>query len=167
MAMPSRKMSDHCDKCGGKNHSGGEVLQRLRSALPDNRAKKDLKGRVKLHADIAHPINLQCRSASRRSWSSPSRRNWRDQNSRAIKPMEMDEPDDEVPDVTRDCRTVAGDRLAPSTGSPRLLPRGGLHQVWRGHVIRSSRTLSRTSSSRSVRSYLPSVICRRRRSTFC
>ena len=61
VAMPSRKMSDHCDKCGGKNHLRAKYCNNCGAALKDNRAKKDFKGRMKLHADIAHPINAECR----------------------------------------------------------------------------------------------------------
>jgi len=61
VAMPSRKMSDHCEKCGGKNHLRAKYCNNCGSKLSEERAKKDLKGRMKLHADIAHPINAECR----------------------------------------------------------------------------------------------------------
>jgi len=61
VAMPSRKMSDHCEKCGSKNHLRARYCNNCGARLPENRAKKDLKGRMKLHADIAHPINAVCR----------------------------------------------------------------------------------------------------------
>jgi stage V sporulation protein G len=61
VAMPSRKMSDHCEKCGSKNHLRARYCNNCGTRLSENRAKKDLKGRVKLHADIAHPINAVCR----------------------------------------------------------------------------------------------------------
>lgn len=61
VAMPSRKMSDHCERCGGKNHLRAKYCNNCGAALSENRARKDAKGRMKLHADIAHPINAQCR----------------------------------------------------------------------------------------------------------
>ncbi len=61
VAMPSRKMSDHCEKCGGKNHLRAKYCNNCGVALSENRARQDVKGRMKLHADIAHPINAQCR----------------------------------------------------------------------------------------------------------
>jgi len=61
VAMPSRKMSDHCEKCGGKNHLRAKYCNSCGAVLPENRARQDVKGRMKLHADIAHPINAQCR----------------------------------------------------------------------------------------------------------
>ena len=61
VAMPSRKMSDHCTKCGGKNHLRAKFCNHCGAALPESRVKQDTQGRMKLHADIAHPINPQCR----------------------------------------------------------------------------------------------------------
>lgn len=61
VAMPSRKMSDHCQKCGCKNHLRARYCNQCGKALPNDRMKTDPKGRPKLHADIAHPINARCR----------------------------------------------------------------------------------------------------------
>ena len=61
VAMPSRKMSDHCVKCGTKNHLGAKFCNTCGRSLPANRARRDPKGRMKLHADIAHPISAECR----------------------------------------------------------------------------------------------------------
>lgn len=61
VAMPSRKMSDHCEKCGGKNHLRAKYCNSCGAGLSENRARHDVKGRMKLHADIAHPINAECR----------------------------------------------------------------------------------------------------------
>ncbi len=61
VAMPSRKMSDHCEKCGGKNHLRAKYCNNCGTSLSENRDRQDAKGRIKLHADIAHPINAQCR----------------------------------------------------------------------------------------------------------
>lgn len=67
VAMPSRKMSDHCDKCGSKNHLRAKYCNNCGGQLSENRAKKDPKGRMKLHADIAHPINAECRETIQKS----------------------------------------------------------------------------------------------------
>lgn len=63
VAMPSRKMSDHCPKCGGKNHLRANYCNNCGASLSPERARKDAKGRMKLHADIAHPINPSCRNS--------------------------------------------------------------------------------------------------------
>ncbi len=61
VAMPSRKLSDRCNKCGSKNHLRARFCNECGTRLIENRASRDEDGRVKLHADIAHPINAECR----------------------------------------------------------------------------------------------------------
>ncbi|MCK5578547.1 MAG: SpoVG family protein [Planctomycetes bacterium] len=61
VAMPSRKITDRCLKCGGKNDLRSNYCSECGTQLNSNRAEKDAKGRAKLHADIAHPINTECR----------------------------------------------------------------------------------------------------------
>ena len=61
VAMPSRKLTDKCSKCGGKNHLRARFCNECGGKLDENRAEKDEQGRAKLHADIAHPINSDCR----------------------------------------------------------------------------------------------------------
>lgn len=61
VAMPSRKLADHCPKCGAKNHMRARFCNNCGGHLNENRAGRDAKGRKKLHADIAHPINADCR----------------------------------------------------------------------------------------------------------
>lgn len=61
VAMPSRKMSDHCTHCGAKNHLRSKYCNNCGGKLSEERAKQDAQGRMKLHADIAHPINAECR----------------------------------------------------------------------------------------------------------
>ncbi len=61
VAMPSRKLTDKCPKCSGKNHLRAKFCGDCGARLNENRAPKDERGRAKLHADIAHPINQACR----------------------------------------------------------------------------------------------------------
>jgi stage V sporulation protein G len=61
VAMPSRKLTSHCPKCGMKNHLRAAHCNQCGSRLEDGRAPKDAEGRAKLYADIAHPINCDCR----------------------------------------------------------------------------------------------------------
>ncbi|MCA9255676.1 MAG: septation protein SpoVG family protein [Phycisphaerales bacterium] len=61
VAMPSRKMSDHCVKCGEKNHLRAKFCNECGARLNPNRAPRDAEGRVKLYADVAHPINVESR----------------------------------------------------------------------------------------------------------
>jgi stage V sporulation protein G len=61
VAMPSRKLADKCPRCSAKNHLRAKFCNDCGARLPENRIPKDDAGRVKLHADVAHPINPQCR----------------------------------------------------------------------------------------------------------
>ena len=61
VAMPSRKLTSHCPKCGMKNHLRAAFCNQCGGRLEDSRAPKDADGRAKLYADIAHPINSSCR----------------------------------------------------------------------------------------------------------
>jgi len=88
IAMPSRKMSDHCEKCGGKNHLRAKFCNNCGASLPASRVRKDFKGRMKLHADIAHPINAECRRTV--GLNEPD-------EEVPGKPVGLNEPDEEVP----------------------------------------------------------------------
>jgi stage V sporulation protein G len=68
LAMPSRKLTDHCRRCGEKNHLKARFCNGCGSRLDENRSMQQHgthghngHGRIKLHADIAHPINATCR----------------------------------------------------------------------------------------------------------
>jgi stage V sporulation protein G len=61
VAMPSRKLTDRCGGCGSKNHLRARFCNACGAKLDEDRATRDADGRVKLHADIAHPINSACR----------------------------------------------------------------------------------------------------------
>ncbi len=99
VAMPSRKMSDHCEKCGGKNHLRAKFCNNCGASLSENRAKKDALGRMKLHADIAHPINSECRQKIQQKAIDAFTKEFEKSKEPGYKPVEMDEPDDEVPEV--------------------------------------------------------------------
>lgn len=62
VAMPSRKMTDHCPGCRSKNHLQAQFCNQCGKRLPANRTRQDIRGRARLHADIAHPINTQYRN---------------------------------------------------------------------------------------------------------
>lgn len=61
VAMPSRKLCDRCPECGSKNHLRSSYCTVCGVKLEDERAEKDHDGRARLYADIAHPINSECR----------------------------------------------------------------------------------------------------------
>jgi stage V sporulation protein G len=61
VAMPSRKLTSHCPQCGTKNHLRSGYCNSCGGRLKEDRTVRDQDGRAKLYADIAHPINSQCR----------------------------------------------------------------------------------------------------------
>jgi stage V sporulation protein G len=61
VAMPSRKLTAHCPRCGMKNHLRAQYCNQCGNGLAADRMPLDADGRAKLYADIAHPINSACR----------------------------------------------------------------------------------------------------------
>ncbi|RIK73615.1 MAG: stage V sporulation protein G [Planctomycetota bacterium] len=61
VAMPSRKLTAHCPRCGMKNHLRAQFCNQCGNGLAPERLPLDADGRAKLYADIAHPINSSCR----------------------------------------------------------------------------------------------------------
>lgn len=71
LAMPSRKLCDHCPACKEKNHLRARYCNQCGRRLNESRYLQYRNGngnghgsqgnRLKLHADIAHPINAECR----------------------------------------------------------------------------------------------------------
>lgn len=61
VAMPSRKLMAHCPHCGFKNHLRAAYCNQCGSELPEEPLARDPEGRAKLYADIAHPVNAECR----------------------------------------------------------------------------------------------------------
>jgi stage V sporulation protein G len=64
LAMPSRKLCDRCRRCSEKNHLRARFCNQCGTRLDENRYMRyqdQQGGRLKLHADIAHPINADCR----------------------------------------------------------------------------------------------------------
>lgn len=61
VAMPSRKLADHCGRCHHKNHMRAAYCNQCGGKLDPERAPRDGRGRARLHADLAHPINSSTR----------------------------------------------------------------------------------------------------------
>jgi stage V sporulation protein G len=97
VAMPSRKMSDHCEKCGGKNHLRAKYCSNCGASLDENRAKQDSKGRMKLHADIAHPINAECRKRIQETIAAAFEAEDERSKKPGYKPVDLDVPDYDIP----------------------------------------------------------------------
>lgn len=61
VAMPSRKLHDRCPGCAGKNHIRARYCNDCGMRLREGRGDVDERGRVRLYADIAHPIHQEGR----------------------------------------------------------------------------------------------------------
>ena len=66
VAMPSRKLTTHCERCRSKNHIRANYCNQCGAKMSGEQgvrdhASQDHGGRAKLYADIAHPINSACR----------------------------------------------------------------------------------------------------------
>ena len=99
VAMPSRKMSDHCENCGGKNHLRAKFCNNCGAKLAENRIRKDPKGRMKLHADIAHPINAQCRQDIQKKVTEAFESEVEKSKQPGYQPIDLDEADDDIPEI--------------------------------------------------------------------
>lgn len=62
VAMPSRKICERCARCGCKNHVRAKFCNDCGNRLPVP-VSAETEPRVKMHADIAHPINAASREA--------------------------------------------------------------------------------------------------------
>lgn len=62
IAMPSRKLCDRCTHCGGKNHLRARYCNDCGKRLRSDRGMQDERGRMRLYADISHPIHQKARS---------------------------------------------------------------------------------------------------------
>jgi len=98
VAMPSRKMSDHCNKCGGKNHLRAKFCNNCGESLGENRVKQDFQGRMKLHADIAHPINAECRKKIQETIVKAFEEEFDKSKNPDYKPQDLDVEDYDVPE---------------------------------------------------------------------
>lgn len=61
VAMPSRKLTTHCQRCRSKNHIRANYCNQCGTKITSEHSSRDHEGRAKLYADIAHPINSACR----------------------------------------------------------------------------------------------------------
>ncbi len=61
VAMPSRKLTANCHKCRSKNHFRAKFCNNCGARQRREEVEIDHDGRAKLYADIAHPVNAECR----------------------------------------------------------------------------------------------------------
>ena len=61
VAMPSRKLTARCGRCGSKNHLRSQYCNQCGAKQRPGTVIHDEESPNKLYADIAHPINQVCR----------------------------------------------------------------------------------------------------------
>ena len=99
VAMPSRKLADKCPKCNSKNHLRSRFCNDCGTKLDDKRAMGELgdesKGKFKLYADTAHPINSKCRDEIEQKVLAAYKEESEKAKQPGYKPSTMDMPDED------------------------------------------------------------------------
>ncbi len=96
VAMPSRKLADRCPNCGGKNHLRARFCNDCGAELDRDRAVRDELGRTKLHADIAHPINTECRQTMQEKIVAAFKEELERSDEPGYEPVDLDEEGDDA-----------------------------------------------------------------------
>jgi stage V sporulation protein G len=117
VAMPSRKLTSHCPQCGTKNHLKALYCNQCGARLREDRTIRDSEGRAKLYADIAHPINSQCREMIQSRVISE----FRTEQERAKQPGYVSRYDDDYDDDV-DPSTYTAEAGRPSPAAPATAP---------------------------------------------
>jgi stage V sporulation protein G len=95
VAMPSRKLASKCHRCNMKNHLRAKFCNECGTKLPEGKIPKDTAGRVKLHADIAHPINPDCREKIQKAVTDAYHQEVERSKSPDYVPLHIDDVDEE------------------------------------------------------------------------
>ncbi len=93
VAMPSRKLTDKCPKCGCKNHLRARFCNDCGNKLDVNRAIGEPRGKFKLYADTAHPINSKCRDEIEQKVLAAYKEEAQKAKEPGYVPTKMEEPD--------------------------------------------------------------------------
>lgn len=116
VAMPSRKMTDNCPSCRSKNHLQAQFCNQCGKRLPPNRMRQDVRGRARLHADIAHPINTQYRNEIQQAIIESYHQELERSKEPGYVPASFDDTDDGLAD------DFAGEPAGTETADPRKPP---------------------------------------------
>ncbi len=96
IAMPSRKMSERCAKCGGKNHFKAKFCNECGTALPMKCENQGTKPMRKFYIDIAHPINNKCRQRIQRKVIAAFNEEVERSKQQDYKPVQLDDDTQET-----------------------------------------------------------------------
>lgn len=123
VAMPSRKLTSHCHQCGSKNHLKAAYCNQCGARQRDDRLVRDAEGRAKLYADIAHPINSQCREMIQTRVVAE----FRTERERAQQPGYVSKYDDDYDDDIDPSLIPPEERRAAPSASPSPAPASTVH----------------------------------------
>lgn len=99
VAMPSRKLMDHCRRCQGKNHLKARFCNSCGSPLSSGGGggnDHNSDPRMKMHCDVAHPINANMRAAVQEAIVRAYQEEFARSKQPGYIPTKMDEYDDDV-----------------------------------------------------------------------
>lgn len=120
VAMPSRKLCDRCPRCRAKNHLRARFCNECGHKLGDHRVARDPHGRAKIHADVAHPINTECREMIQAAVMKAYQEELERSKSPDYRPPKLDEADEAfaeeldvvVSEEVDEQASLSGDRAA-------------------------------------------------------
>ncbi len=98
VAMPSRRLTQKCSRCGAKNPYGANYCNDCGKRLPPPR-ELDSR-RAKLHSDIAHPINSKCREVIQKQVLEEYAAELERAKAPGYRPAEADEFEGEYPEAS-------------------------------------------------------------------
>ena len=117
VAMPSRKLTDRCPKCGSKNHLRAKFCNECGAKLPEEQNRQH-GSRTKLHADIAHPINTKAREYIQKEILDAFQEEWDLSQQPDYQPSRMDTEDDYISEAESDSAGSAPSPESPPEAEP-------------------------------------------------
>ena len=99
VAMPSRKTSEHCEKCGCKNHLKANFCNECGTSLSKNFSRHRAGPPPKIHADIAHPITSGCRNKIQDAVLVAFEAEVENSSRPGYRPVEFEHDEDQIPEV--------------------------------------------------------------------
>ncbi len=120
VAMPSRKLTERCPKCGSKNHIRAKFCNDCGAKLPPARASREGNGKVKFHADVAHPINSQCREFIQNRVLAAFQEEVDEAKKGGYVPKDYDNYGDEPTKSASSARASGGQTSPPPQAAPKL-----------------------------------------------
>ena len=119
VAMPSRKLTGHCNRCHHKNHLRAGYCNHCGNKLSFE-SEGALDSPQKLYADVAHPINSECRELIQNAVISE----FEAELNRCHQPGYRSRYDDDFADAGEDVEAALIDPPHLSPAAPKQRPEG-------------------------------------------